>query len=126
MTWSGVETLSSPEDVQRAFLSSREADPAALSLLLSCAGFLRLSRLGAAPDAHSHISGAIQATRPRGSGQSTLLAQLGMCCLNSRYYNVAFPRYFSTTPLARPADTVRWLEGTDAQVGWPREGEYYA
>jgi hypothetical protein len=28
--------------------------------------------------------------------------------------------------LDRPAETLWWLERTDARVGWPREGEYYA
>lgn len=28
--------------------------------------------------------------------------------------------------LERPAETLWWLERTDAHVGWLREGEYYA
>jgi hypothetical protein len=28
--------------------------------------------------------------------------------------------------LDRLAETLWWLERTDARVGWPREGEYYA
>jgi hypothetical protein len=92
MTWSVLKPSSSPNDVRRAFLLSLGSRSGSTFY----AAFLRLSRLGFAPDAHSHISGAIQGSRLRGSGQSTLLAQLGVCCPKARYYNAAFSGYFST------------------------------